>query len=133
MFVRCHWDFVMSLDNVVGVAAAARGDLALMVLGLLFSVPIIVLGSSYLIRFIGRFPVVVVMGAALLGWVGGETAARDSVILAWSAAHAPWVAKALPPILVLAVVGFGTWMRQRRPVPHTDVTSVPHPGPSIRP
>ena len=120
-------DFVMSLDNVVGVAAAARGDLTLMVLGLLLSVPVIVLGSSYLIRFIGRFPIVVVLGAGLLGWVGGETAARDSVMVVWSAAHAAWVARVLPPTLALTVVALGTWMRRRRPVPHTDVASFPHP------
>jgi len=121
-------DFVMSLDNVVGVAAAARGNLALMVLGLLLSVPIIVLGSNYLIRFIGRFPVVVLLGAGVLGWVGGETAARDSMIALWTAAHAPWVAEALPPILALTVVSLGTWIRRHRPEPHTDVASVPPPG-----
>jgi predicted tellurium resistance membrane protein TerC len=98
-----------------------------MVLGLLLSVPVIVLGSSYLIRFIGRFPVVVLLGAGLLGWVAGETAARDSVTVVWSAAHAPWVTQVLPPILALAVVALGTWVRRRRPVPHTDVASVPHP------
>jgi predicted tellurium resistance membrane protein TerC len=120
-------DFVMSIDNVVGVAAAARGDLRLMALGLLFSVPVIVLGSSYLIRFIGRFPIVVVLGAGLLGWVGGETAAHDPVMEVWSSAHTRWVARALPPVLALTVVILGIWMRRRRPVAHADVTSVPHP------
>lgn len=74
-------DAVMSLDNVVAIAAAADGNAALFVFGLLVSIPLIVLGSTLIMALIARFPVFVWGGAALLGWIGGEMIATD-----------PWVA-----------------------------------------
>jgi len=76
-------DTVMSLDNVLAVAAASRGSLALLALGLLLSIPILIFGSVLVARTLERFPIMNVAGAALLGWVAGDTAVSDPAIQSW--------------------------------------------------
>ncbi len=73
-------DLVMSLDNVVAVAAAAMGDMTLLVLGLAISIPLVIFGSSLLLKIIGRYPVIVWVGAALLGFVAGEMLVGDPAL-----------------------------------------------------
>ena len=68
----------MSLDNVVGVAAAAKGNVPLLVFGLVISIPLIIFGSTLILKLMERFPVIIVLGAALLGWVAGEMAMSRS-------------------------------------------------------
>jgi YjbE family integral membrane protein len=75
-------DIVMSLDNVLAVAAAARGSVALLVAGLALSIPFIVFGSSLLLRLMQRWPVIVSAGAALLGWLAGEMLLTDPALVA---------------------------------------------------
>jgi YjbE family integral membrane protein len=74
-------DVVMSLDNVIAVAAAADGNVALLVLGLAISVPAIVGGATLLAAMINRFPIIIWAGAALLGWIAGDVVASDPVIV----------------------------------------------------
>ena len=62
-------DLVMSLDNVIAVAAAAQGNMVLLILGLAISIPLVIFGSTLMIKLMERFPVIVVVGAALIGWV----------------------------------------------------------------
>ena len=62
----------MSLDNVLAVAAAAQGNTLLLVIGLAVSIPLIVFGSTLILKVMERFPVIIVAGAALLGWLAGE-------------------------------------------------------------
>ncbi len=73
-------DLVMSLDNVIAVAAAAKGSMVLLILGLAISIPLVIFGSTLMIRLMERFPVIVTLGAALIGWVGGETMISDNFI-----------------------------------------------------
>ena len=70
-------DLVMSLDNVIAVAAAAKGNIALLVIGLAISIPLIVFGSTMLVKVMERLPVIITGGAALLGWLAGEMLASD--------------------------------------------------------
>jgi YjbE family integral membrane protein len=70
-------DLVMSLDNVIAVAAAAKGDITLLILGLAISIPLVIFGSTLMIKLMTRFPIIVTLGAALIGWVGGETIVSD--------------------------------------------------------
>lgn len=70
-------DLVMSLDNVIAVAAAAQGSMVLLVLGLAISIPLVIFGSTLMIKLMERFPIIVMLGAALIGWVGGETIVND--------------------------------------------------------
>jgi YjbE family integral membrane protein len=73
-------DLVMSLDNVLAVAAAAQGNTALLVIGLAVSVPLIVFGSTMLMKVMERWPAIVTAGAALLGWLAGEMMATDPAV-----------------------------------------------------
>ncbi len=73
-------DLVMSLDNVVAVAAAAHGDTTLLIIGLALSIPLVIFGSTLLLRVIEKFPVIVWLGAALLGYIAGEMFVGDPVI-----------------------------------------------------
>lgn len=121
-------DFVMSLDNVLGVAAAARGDLLLMVVGLLISMPVIVFGSGLIMHLTARFPVIVPAGAALLGYVAGEMVVSEPLLTQWIDTSAHWLHDTVPVVLAVVVVAVGRGMARRRPVPHLDVASVPHPA-----
>ncbi|MFC5703626.1 TerC family protein [Cohnella faecalis] len=70
-------DFVMSLDNVLAVAAIADGDVAMLVIGIAMSIPIIIWGSSFIMSLIDRIPALVYVGGALLGYAAGEMALKD--------------------------------------------------------
>jgi len=83
-------DIVMSLDNVIAVAAAAKGSTTLLIIGLAISIPLVIFGSTLMIRLMERFPVIVVLGAALIGWVGGETIVSDTALAGFSQAN-PWL------------------------------------------
>jgi len=74
-------DIIMSLDNVIAVAAAANGSVPLLILGLAVSVPLIVAGAALIMALLSRLPVLVWLGAALLGWVAGEVIATDPAVL----------------------------------------------------
>jgi YjbE family integral membrane protein len=73
-------DIVMSLDNVIAVAAAANGSVPLLVLGLAISVPLIVAGAALIMALLSRLPILVWAGAALLGWIAGDVIATDPAI-----------------------------------------------------
>lgn len=82
-------DAVMSLDNVVAIAAAARGHAELFIFGLLLTIPLIVFGSQLILKLIARFPILVWAGAGLLGWIAGEMMLSDKVVLEYLAGTAP--------------------------------------------
>jgi YjbE family integral membrane protein len=105
-------DLVMSLDNVIAVAATAQGNMVLLILGLAISIPLVVLGSSLMIRLMQRFPVIVTLGAALIGWVGGETIVNDHLMQGYTMAH-PWLHYVAAAAGVVLVVGMGKVMQLR--------------------
>jgi YjbE family integral membrane protein len=76
-------DLVMSLDNVIAVAAAAGGSVALLILGLAISIPLVVFGATLLLKLMERFPVIITIGAGLIGWVAGEMLVADSALEGW--------------------------------------------------
>jgi YjbE family integral membrane protein len=73
-------DIVMSLDNVIAVAAAANGQLSLLILGLAISIPMIIAGAALIMMLLDRFPILVWLGATLLGWIAGEVIETDPAI-----------------------------------------------------
>jgi YjbE family integral membrane protein len=73
-------DIVMSLDNVIAVAAAANGQLSLLILGLAISIPMIIAGAALIMLVLDRFPILVWLGAMLLGWIGGDVIASDPAV-----------------------------------------------------
>ncbi len=76
-------DIIMSLDNVIAIAAAAKGSMLLLVLGLGISVPLIIAGAALIMSLLDRFPILVWAGAALLGWIAGEVIATDPAVSAF--------------------------------------------------
>lgn len=97
-------DFVMSLDNVLGVAAAAKGSLVLLILGLGISIPLIVYGSTLILKLMTRFPIIVTLGGALLGWVAGEMAVSDPAVAPWIEGNFHWLHESAPGLAALFVV-----------------------------
>jgi YjbE family integral membrane protein len=73
-------DIVMSLDNVIAVAAAANGQLSLLILGLAVSIPMIVAGAALIMMVLDRFPILVWLGATLLGWIAGDVIESDPAV-----------------------------------------------------
>ncbi len=105
-------DLVMSLDNVLGVAAAAKGNLPLLVIGLVISIPLIIYGSTLILKLMTRFPVIITIGAGLLGWVAGEMAVSDPAVTGWMAGHET-VHLLAPPLGAVLVVVLGKWLLSR--------------------
>jgi YjbE family integral membrane protein len=99
-------DVVMSIDNVIAVAGAAKGGIVLVVFGILFSVPIIVWGSRLVLKMMDRFPFVITLGGALLGWIAGEMLVSDKSLHPWVKDLPYWlhyVSAATGALLVIAV------------------------------
>lgn len=110
-------DAVMSLDNVIGIAAAAKDSLVLVIFGLLVSIPIIVWGSRFVLVLMDRFPLVIVGGAALLGWIGGHMLVGDVVLKGYVAALPAWTGTAAAVAGALLVVAAGKLLGRRPPQP----------------
>jgi YjbE family integral membrane protein len=107
-------DAVMSLDNVIAIAGAAKGSLGLVIFGLVVSVPIIVWGSKLVLKLMDRFPIVIVAGAALLGWIGGDMLVHDVVVKDWMMANAAWLKYGGPIIGAAFVIVVGKMLVARR-------------------
>ncbi len=105
-------DLVMSLDNVIAVAAAAKGNTTLLIAGLAISIPLVIFGSTLMIKLMERFPIIVVLGAGLIGWVAGETIVSD-VILKDVAAQNGWLHYAAAVAGAAFVVGVGKLSQAR--------------------
>jgi predicted tellurium resistance membrane protein TerC len=110
-------DLVMSLDNVIGVAAAAKGSVVLLVFGLVVSIPLVVVGAQLIMKLIERLPWLVVAGGGLLGYIAGEIAMDDAAVKPWIDESMPSLHYIAPAAGVLVVVIVGVWlMRSRREV-----------------
>jgi YjbE family integral membrane protein len=109
-------DALMGLDNVLAIAGASKGQLSLVVLGLLISVPLVVWGSTLILKLIERLPVIVYIGAGAIAFTSARMIAHDRLATDWFAAHA-WVGYVLDAALVAAVCGGGwlvRWQNGRR-------------------
>jgi YjbE family integral membrane protein len=106
-------DLVMSLDNVIGVAAAAKGSLTLLIFGLVLSIPLVIVGSQLIMKAIERFPILIVAGGGLLGYVAGEMAVTDTAIVDWINANAHWLHWGLPVAGIALVVGVARLLQAR--------------------
>ena len=107
-------DLVMSLDNVIGVAAAAKGSMPLLVIGLAVSIPLVIFGATMLLKIMERFPIIVTIGGTLLGWVAGEMAVTDPAIAAWIDANMSYMHTLGPAIGALIVLGIGKTMGRKK-------------------
>jgi predicted tellurium resistance membrane protein TerC len=112
-------DIVMSLDNVIAIAAAAKGNFALILIGLAISIPLIVAGAALIMALLERYPILVWAGAALLGWIVGEVIMTDPVIQGWlepkfgpEGFHYLVLFAALFGAILVLIVG-GLWRRSK--------------------
>lgn len=106
-------DLVMSLDDVVAVAAVAKGSMMLLAIGLVVSVPLVIFGSSLLLHLINRLPVLVVASGALIGYIAGDIAMDDPVVLRWLGDQAEFLAVAMPLFCGLVVVVWAQLLARR--------------------
>ncbi|HET9716640.1 MAG TPA: TerC family protein [Pseudolabrys sp.] len=112
-------DIIMSLDNVIAIAAAAGGNMALLIIGLGISIPLIVAGAALIMSLLDRFPILIWAGAALLGWIVGEVIATDPVVAGYltnqfgaRVAHQVEIASAALGAAMVLLVG-GLWRRSK--------------------
>ena len=110
-------DLVMSLDNVLAVAAAAHGNVPLLVLGLLISIPLIIFGATLLTKVMERFPIIITIGAALLGFLAGEMLVTDPAVTARFGAVSHTIELVAGAIGAVLVVALGTYLSKRQHAP----------------
>ncbi len=106
-------DLVMSLDNVLAVAAAAKGDTTLLILGLGISIPLIIFGSTMLLKVMERYPIIITAGAALLGFLAGEMILSDPAVAQKFGPQSHAVANMAGVVGAVVVVAAGTYLRRR--------------------
>lgn len=106
-------DLVMSLDNVLGVAAAAKGDMLLLIIGLAISIPLIIFGSTIILKLMERFPIIITIGAALLGYVAGEMLVTDPALKGWFEQQ-HLLHQVIPYFGAILVVLIGKWMGRNK-------------------
>jgi YjbE family integral membrane protein len=113
-------DFVMSLDNVLAIAAAAKGDLSLIIIGLLVSIPLIIWGSSIVSNMLNKYPFLVIVGAGILAFIAGEMIIEDEIVaqlLLQVSTELLWMT---PWLSVVAVIVIGTlWNHFKMPSMNT--------------
>ncbi len=106
-------DAVMSLDNVIAIAAAAKGDFLLMALGISISIPPVVIGSTLMLWALDSFPILIYAGAGLLGWIAGELAVEDQFAGHWIDDHVRFLHWGLKYVTCGVVLLAGMYMRKR--------------------
>ncbi len=105
-------DALMGMDNVLAIAGASKGHLSLVVIGLLISVPLVVWGSTIVLRLIDRYPVIVYLGAGAIAWTAARMIASDNLLDRWFDAHT-WATYTLDALLVVGICGGGWWRTTR--------------------
>ncbi|MDD4965066.1 MAG: TerC family protein [Gallionella sp.] len=115
-------DFVMSLDNVLGVAAAAKGNMPLLVFGLLISIPLIAWSSQLVLKLIDRFPYIIYGGGALLGYVAGEMLVSEAAFASLVESR-HYLHTAVPICGAVLVLTIGKWLATRKQA-HEEVVNL---------
>jgi YjbE family integral membrane protein len=125
-------DLVMSVDNVIAVAAAAKGSILLLVLGLGISIPLVIFGATLLMKLMEKFPIIITAGAGILGWVAGEMLVTDPALVDWIKTSIPWMHIHTPIgeiswaqiAGVFLVIGVGKWLASRKESDEEKTTEV---------
>ncbi len=110
-------DVIMSLDNVLAVAAAAHGDFLLVAFGIGLSIPIVIWGSGLLARLMNRWPVIIWVGGGVLGWVAAEMILKDPVVVGWLGSWVAILHWVWPAVMAIFVTLLGWWSATRTKAP----------------
>lgn len=113
-------DLVMSLDNVLAIAAVSKGHLPYLIIGIALSIPIIIWGSTIISRWLNRFPVLIYVGAGILGYTAGEMIASDSRLKMWMPGTWNAVEHTLSWVLAVLVLILGMWLKRNLTNPKTS-------------
>ncbi|TCL36444.1 YjbE family integral membrane protein [Anaerospora hongkongensis] len=114
-------DLIMSLDNVLAIAGVANGNMILLIAGLAMSVPLVVFGSQMLMSLMDRYPIIIYIGAAILGWTASKMMVADAAMGPILEAYA----LPLEIALTVTVVGIGHWLKQRSHSVAADTEGAP--------
>lgn len=106
-------DVVMGIDNVIAIAGASHGSLAMVIAGLIISVPIIVWGSTIILKLIEKYPVIVYLGAAVLAWTAGQMMVGDSLIIKYVGSAIPYFSILIPFLTIVGVLGIGYYKNSK--------------------
>ncbi|HEY8683050.1 MAG TPA: TerC family protein, partial [Rhodanobacter sp.] len=106
-------DALMGMDNVLAIAGASKGQLVLVIIGLLVSVPLVVWGSTVILKLMSRFPIIMYIGAGAIAFTAGRMIAHDHWLTGWFDAHTGMI-YALHIVLVAGICGGGWLMNRRR-------------------
>jgi YjbE family integral membrane protein len=106
-------DAVMSLDNAIAIAAAAKNDFLLITLGLIISIPLIIFGSQLILKIMGRFPIIITVGAGLIGWIAGDVGITDPAVHHYVEGYGHWVDYAAKVGGAAFVIGLGKLLAMR--------------------
>jgi YjbE family integral membrane protein len=110
-------DLVMSLDNVIAIAGVAQGDIVLLALGLIISIPLVIGGATVITALLDRFPILVMAGAGLLGWIAGHMIVTDAAVIAWIGPEMSAMIDIPASIVgVIIVLAIGSFIKRRRHV-----------------
>jgi YjbE family integral membrane protein len=113
-------DLFMGIDNVIAIAGAARGSILMVMFGLAISIPIIVWGSTFILRLMERFPFIIYLGGGVLAWTGGRMIAEDPIILRKAGCFIPFFEIIVPVITLILVLAIGYYLNKKK----TAVTRV---------
>jgi len=106
-------DVVMGIDNVIAIAGASHGSLAMVIIGLIISVPIIVWGSTIILKLIEKYPVIVYAGASVLAWTAGQMIVNDSLITRYLGSSIPYFSTSIPFLIIAGVLGIGYYKNSK--------------------
>jgi YjbE family integral membrane protein len=107
-------DLVMSIDNVIAVAAAAGGSYTLLILGLAISIPLVIVGAQLIMKLIERMPILILAGGGLLGYVAGEMVVEDPALAKWITTGPHWLHWGIPLAGVVLVIAVAKWIDRGR-------------------
>lgn len=108
-------DIIMGVDNVLAIAGAAHGNMLLVVIGLAISIPIVVWGSKFISEWMNRFPIIVTIGAGILGYTAGSMLVHDKVLNTHVLSHVPGASWIIPIATVVLVIGLGKLIYRNKP------------------
>ncbi|MGN6312190.1 MAG: TerC family protein [Rhodanobacteraceae bacterium] len=113
MFTIVIADALMGLDNVLAIAGASKGHLGLVIIGLLISVPLVVWGSTLILKLLARWPAIIYLGAAAIAWTAARMVTEDDLVDDWFDAHMA-LDYAVIAVFVLGIVALGWWTQRRK-------------------